>query len=115
MNKFFWNVLIIFFVVTIVSCKTSVDKPVVESLSISDCYAERKNEDILTSQSGSIIKVADQFVILAQDKYSRYMCCNLPDSYKKEGVMINYSLIVKEIYPNERLIASPAYLMDIKH
>ena len=84
-----------------------------DGLNVSDCLPERKNTDTLSNQSGSILMVAEHFVILSQNGESRYLACNLPETYKKEGEKVLFSLIVKEIYPNERLIATPAYLTEI--
>ena len=84
-----------------------------DGLSLTDCLADRKNQETLTNQQGSIIQVANQYVILSQDGDSRYLACNLPATYKKEGEKVVFTLIVKEIYPNERLMATPAYLTEI--
>lgn len=85
-----------------------------DGLATSDCLPERKNLETLSDQTGSIALVADQYILLAPDKNQRYLACNLPDSYKKEGLKIKFSVVIKEIYPNERHIATPAVLKEIK-
>ncbi|MBK8346775.1 MAG: hypothetical protein IPL08_03835 [Saprospiraceae bacterium] len=99
-------------VIIIMGCHT-MGKSGHDGLSLSDCMPDRKNEEVLTDKPGSIISVADQFVILSADGQSRYLACNLPESYKKEGIKVTFSLVVKEILPNERHIATPAYLTKI--
>jgi hypothetical protein len=84
-----------------------------KKLSTADCYPERKTIETLINQSGTIIKVSETYVILSQDGNSRYLACNLPKTYNKEGIKVKYALKVKEIFPNERLIATPAYLTEI--
>lgn len=106
------NILIAFCLFTMVGC-TFVGKAGQDGLTDTDCLPERKSEDTLSTQIGTIIEVAEQFVILSQDGNSRFLACNLPDTYKKSGIKVTYSLIVKEIYPNERLIATPAFLTEI--
>jgi hypothetical protein len=107
------NVVLAFCLLSMISCKPFLGKSGHDGLSVSDCLPDRKNQETLESQKGSIIKVADQYVILSQDGNSRYLACNLPEKYKKEGEKVVYTLIVKEVYPNERLIATPAYLTEI--
>ena len=113
MKGFVWNVFVCFWILSAISCKSFLGKSGHDGLSLTDCLNERKSQETLTNQKGIIIQVAEQYVILSQDGNSRYLACNLPETYKKEGEKVVYSLIVKEIYPNERLIATPAYLAKI--
>ncbi|MBK8625790.1 MAG: hypothetical protein IPN86_09590 [Saprospiraceae bacterium] len=113
MKEFLWNVFVCFCLLLMVSCKSFLGKSGHDGLSLTDCLNERKSQETLRNQQGSIMQVADQYVILSQDGNSRYLACNLPETYKKEGEKVSYTLIVKEIYPNERLIATPAYLTEI--
>jgi len=82
-------------------------------LSISDCLPERKSIDTLSNQTGSILEVAGHFVILSKSGESRFLACNIPESFKKAGIKVKYTLVMKEIYPNERHIATPCYLTEI--
>lgn len=113
MKGFVWNVFVCFCLLSLISCKSFLGKSGHDGLSLTDCLADRKNQETLTNQQGSIIQVADQYVILSQDGDSRFLACNLPKTYKKEGEKVTFTLIVKEIFPNERLIATPAYLTEI--
>ena len=94
-------------------CHTS-DKSRHEILKDTDCMPDRKSQKVKEDQTGSILLVAEQFVILSTDGNSRYLACNLPDTFKKERIKIKYSLVTKEIFPNERWIATPAYLTKIE-
>ena len=108
-----WSVALTFCLLSMIGCKSFLGKSGHDGLSLSDCLAERKNHETLANQQGSIIKVGEQYVILSIDGVSRYLACNLPETYKKEGEKVMYTLIVKEVYPNERLMATPAYLTEI--
>ena len=99
--------------VSLIACKSFVGKSGHDGFSTADCYPERKTIETLINQSGTIIKVAETYVILSQDGNSRYLACNLPATYNKEGIKVKYALNVKEIFLNERLIATPAYLTEI--
>ena len=85
-----------------------------DGLATADCMPERKSQESITKQSGSIILVAEHHVLLTQDGNQRYMACNLPASYKKEGLKVSFSITSKEIFPNERHIATPGVLTEIK-
>ena len=101
MKDILWNVFVCFCLLLMISCKSFLGKTGHDGLSLTDCLSERKSQETLTNQQGSIIKVAEQYVILSQDGNSRYLACNLPETYKKEGLIIKYTLIEKEIFPNE--------------
>lgn len=101
-------------VLSMYSCKTYTGKSGHDGLSVSDCIPDRKNQEKLANQQGSIIKVSGEYIILSQDGNSRFMPCNLPESYKRKGEKVIFTLIVKEVFPNERLIATPAFLTEIK-
>ena len=113
MKGFVWNVFVCFCLLSAISCKSFLGKSGHDGLSLTDCLNERKNQETLTNQNGSIIQVAEQYVILSEDGNSRYLACNLPETYKKEGLKVKYTLIEKEIFPNERHIATPCYLTKI--
>ncbi len=113
MKGFVWNVFVCFCLLSVISCKPFLGKSGHDGLSLTDCLADRKNQETLSNKQGRIIQVADQYVILSQDGDSRFLACNLPETCKKKGEKVVFTLIVKEIYPNERLIATPAYLTEI--
>lgn len=75
---------------------------------------ERKNMDTLMQLKGSIIIIADSYFIEVIKGNERYSVCNLPEDFKKEGMPVMFSLIIKEIYPTERLMATPAVLIKIE-
>ena len=114
MKDFLRNVFFCFCLLLMISCKSFLGKSSHDGLSLTDCLHDRKNQDTLTNQQGSIIKVAELYIILSDDGNSRYMACNLPETYKKEGEKVTCTLIVKEVFPNERLMATPALLTEIK-
>jgi hypothetical protein len=78
-----------------------------------DCMPDRKSQESMTNQYGSIIKVAEQFVLQTDGENQRFIACNLPESYHKEGLKVNFSILIKEIFPNERWAATPVVLQEI--
>jgi len=112
MNRYIVGILVIMYMVFIPGCH-SLGKSGHDGLNVSDSLPERKNIDTLSDQSGSILMVGEHFVILSQNGESRYLACNLPETYKKEGLKVKYTLIEKEIFPNERHVATPCYLTKI--
>jgi hypothetical protein len=113
MNGFVFSIIIVLCVFSAAGC-IPIGKSGHDGLSFADCLPERKSIDTLSNQSGSILVVADHFIILSQSGESRFLPCNLPESYKKEGLKVKYTLVEKEIFPNERHIASPCYLTKIE-
>jgi len=113
--KGFWSHLVVgLCLLLMISCKSFLGRSGHDGLSLTDCLADRKNQETLRDQKGSITKVAEQYIILSEDGNSRYLACNLPETYNNEGEKVTFTLVVKEIFPNERLIATPAYLTEIK-
>ena len=107
----------IFLCLTVVAtsgCHTVTKNTGAQGLFTQDCMPERKNQETQTDETGSIIKVAEYYIILSNDGNSRYLPCNMPDTFKQEGRKVKYSLITKEIYPNERHMATPCYLTKIE-
>jgi len=101
-------------VAVISGCHTVTKNAGALGLVTQDCMPERKDQETLSDEKGSIIKVAEYYIILSNDGNSRYLPCNLPDTFKQEGQKVKYTLITKEIYPNERHMATPCYLTKIE-
>jgi hypothetical protein len=112
MKCYILGILVIIYVFLMSGCH-SLGKSGHDGLNVSDCLPERKNIDTLSNQSGSILMVGDRFVILSQNGESRYLACNLPETYKKGGLKVKYTLVENEIFPNERHMARPCYLTKI--
>ena len=71
-------------------------------------YDTRKTVQTVKSQKGKVTLVANNYVIVTEGvNGTRFVTCNLPDAFKTEGKAIVFSGEVKEIYPNERLVATP--------
>ncbi|MBP6447252.1 MAG: hypothetical protein KA341_10625 [Saprospiraceae bacterium] len=85
-----------------------------DGLSAGDCMSERKNITLIPNLKGKIVSITDQFVLAVDSGESRYFVCNLPDTYKKNGTKVRFSVQTKEISPNERLIGTPGYLTQIQ-
>ncbi|MEM9548192.1 MAG: hypothetical protein AAGA77_19580 [Bacteroidota bacterium] len=78
-----------------------------------DCHGKRNIVQNLEEVEGSIMNVANRFVIVTNNGTSRYNPCKLPDKLKKEGMPIRFSGDVLEILPGERLAATPFRLRNI--
>lgn len=90
-----------------------IGKKVVKS---SKCaFDSRKTVDTVKNQIGKVRKIHDRlYIIVSKDIGGRFAPCNLPDEFKKDGLMIRFSGDIKEIYPNERWAATLFKLTDYK-
>ena len=79
-----------------------------------DCLPERKTMDIRSEIDGTIILVAESYLLESKPDKERFSPCNLDDKYKVNGLDIRFSLIIKEIYPNERLMGTPCVITNIE-
>ncbi|MBK9735262.1 MAG: hypothetical protein IPO92_09955 [Saprospiraceae bacterium] len=79
-----------------------------------DCLPERKDVAIIKNEAGTIVKVADLYLLISKDGNNRYIACNMPETMSIDGAKCIYSLMVKEIFPNERHIATPSYLTKLE-
>lgn len=75
----------------------------------SECaFDTRKTVQTVRNQKGKIKLIGNSYVIITEGNNEiRLTACNLPDALKIEGKTILFSGEVKEIYPNERWIATP--------
>jgi hypothetical protein len=83
---------------------------------VSKCaYDSRKTVETVENQVGTIKRIHDKlYIIVTEDNRGRFAPCNLPNKFKKDGLKINFSGDVKEIYPNERWAATLFKLTDYK-
>ena len=72
-----------------------------------DCHGKRMVRTTLESVDGSILKVGDRYVISTENGNNRYNPCDLPKKFLVGGMLVRFSGDVLEIFPNERLIATP--------
>ena len=79
-----------------------------------DCHGKRNVVQNLEEVEGTIMNVANRFIIATNDGTSRYNPCELPGKLKKEGMPVRFSGDVLEIFPGERLAATPFRLRNIK-
>ena len=79
-----------------------------------DCAADRKNDKTLTDVSGVVNIIANTYVIVCENPYSRYNACNMPEACNKEDLQVVFSGIVKEVFPYERRFATPILLQSIE-
>lgn len=78
-----------------------------------DCHGKRRVSQTLEEVEGSILKVANKYVISTDGGNSRYNPCELPKKLQKEGILVRFSGEVLEIFAGERLIATPFRLKNI--
>jgi hypothetical protein len=91
---------------------TTKDAPQLGDLE-EDCHGKRRVSQTLEEVNASILKIADIFVISTNGGNSRYLPCDLPSKLKKDGILVRFSGEVLEIFPNERLIATPFRIKNI--
>jgi hypothetical protein len=88
------------------------EKPNVESFE--DCLPELKSLGRVDDQLGSIYWVGETYVILTENEAVRYHVCNLPESYKITDLNVTFSIIIKEVPMNAKMVGLPAVLTKIK-
>ncbi len=72
-----------------------------------DCYYPRKTIRAIDNEKGTIAYIADTYVIVTNPPERRYLPCELPTEYHKEGLEVRFSGDKLESFPNERRFASP--------
>lgn len=78
-------------------------------------FDSRKTVETVENKVGRIQRIHEKlYIIVTEDNRGRFAPCNLPDKFKKDGLMIRFSGEVKEIYPNERWAATLFKLTDYK-
>lgn len=84
------------------------------TLNTEDCAKERKGEKNLSEVLGVVKIIADTYVIVCDNPYTRYHACNMPQACKKENIKVVFSGMVKEVFPYERRFATPFVLQSIE-
>ena len=74
---------------------------------IEDCHGKRNVSGSLKDVDGFILKIGDTFVLTSNNGNNRYKPCEIPDPLKTDGMAVRFSGDYLEIFPNERLIATP--------
>ncbi len=78
-------------------------------------FDSRKTVETVRNKMGRIRRIHDKlYIIVTENNRSRFTPCNLPDKFKKDGLMIRFSGEVKETYPNERWVATLFKLTNYK-
>jgi hypothetical protein len=109
-----YNIFILIVVFALMGCSKNnspAQKPVLNTV---DCMPDRKDAGTAENLQGVIKLIADKYVIETQEGNGRYGPCNLPDTYLTDGMVVRFSVVLKEIRPNERWMASPCYLTNIE-
>lgn len=76
------------------------------------CYDERKLESTVSEVSARIETFGDEFLIATDD--ARYMPCEIPIAFRKNGTKIVFSGDIKEVYAQERWAGLPLHLTKIR-
>ena len=78
-------------------------------------FDDRKTVGIVKKQIGQIKRITQEvYAIVTEDNRNRFVPCNLPRKFQKDGLLIIFSGNIKEIYPNERVIGTPFKLTKYK-
>lgn len=91
---------------------TTKNAPVIEEPE-EDCHGKRNVSQTLEEVDASILKIGDKYVISTNNGNQRYNPCELPEKLKMEGILVRFSGEVLEIFPGERLMATPFRLWNI--
>lgn len=107
------NIFLLFFGLLFFGCSKNTKPEHTVQAVLTDCMPDRKDVGILNDQEGTVTLIADKFVIVPSDPSMRFGPCNLSESFRVEKTKVRFSVVLKEIFPNERWIASPCYLTKI--
>ncbi|MGB3760400.1 MAG: hypothetical protein WBA07_29155 [Rivularia sp. (in: cyanobacteria)] len=78
-------------------------------------FDSRKTVGTVEKKVGRIQRIHDKlYIIVTEDNSGRFAPCNLPNKFKQDGLKIQFSGDIKEIYPNERWAATLFKLSDYK-
>jgi hypothetical protein len=91
----------------------STDQVNAVTLDTTDCFGDRKSFGEVTVLNARINVISDTYIIVDESGNSRYYACNLPVAFHEESLQVSCTLVVKEIFPNERRFATPALLKEI--
>lgn len=78
-----------------------------------DCHGKRLVSQTFEEVDAFILKVGGNYVISMDNGNSRYNPCEIADKYKVDGMMVRVTGESLEIFPGERLIATPFRLSNI--
>jgi hypothetical protein len=78
-------------------------------------FDSRKTVDTVKNQVGTVRRIHDKlYIIVTENGRGRFAPCNFPNEFKKDGLKIQFSGDIKEVYPNERWAATLFKLSDYK-
>lgn len=101
-------------VATTVIDKATITKEGVPQMGVEeDCHGKRMVSQSFDEAEGSILEVGGMFVISMDNGNSRYNPCDLSKKYKKNGMLVRFTGESLEIFPGERLVATPFRLKNI--
>jgi hypothetical protein len=86
-----------------------------EELRLGDCYTDRKTTGTIRGIEGEVMLLDPvSFGIHCSGAHPILMPCNLPDAYQQTGLKVRFSGVVKEIFANESMTATPFVLESIE-
>lgn len=103
------------------SLKQTVSNSINDEIRLTACdYDNRKTLEVMREQVGIVTQMANPaspemplYVIQIPGQALRFTACNMPDAIKHDGTKIVFDGERKEIFPEERWIASPMKLLVI--
>lgn len=105
---------LIAFCVLYVTVHSCAPKQGLQDGAFQDCMKSRSDIETINNLEGKIMMISETYVIVSDDGNLRFVPCNLPDNYKGTEQKIRFSIVTKEIKPNERFMGTPCYLKSIE-
>jgi hypothetical protein len=108
--KFIFTFVLISWMILVFSCRQKKELLNYQTVIIDtdDCFPQRKMVEVIANVKGEIINLAGEWLIQSGSGEPRFFVCNIPEALKTEGFKLIFDAEVKEIYPNERWIGTPA-------
>lgn len=79
-----------------------------------DCHGKRIATREISDMVGYMTNMRTQWIISSSDGTERYMPCKVDTKYQVDSLKVLFTGSALEIFPNERLIATPFRLSSIR-
>ena len=94
--------------------KAEITKDGEPTMKPEDCHGVRKTIQFLEDEVGVMMLVGNDYVISKDNGSKRWKPCKIPGKMKVEGMKVQFTGEVLEIFPNERLSATPFRLKSMR-
>lgn len=102
------------FLLTLASCALRGSDANVITGMVQDCYADRKKEKTIEKEAAIVIKWQEFYLLSSDDGTQKWQPCEVPASFRKQGLKVYFSGDEMSVFPGERRAATPLHLSAIE-